>query len=670
MSDYSTEDMNDFVVTLISLFGYDFGIKYISSLLKDKGYKTYIIQFGQLRYPAEFLDNDYFTPSLPKHNPCSPEDVRLLIDLLKQLKPKVVGISLTSVTFKTAKIITARIKKHLDVIVVWGGIHATISPEECILHADIVCRGEGELPMWELVEKLRKRERVASIQNLWIRDNARIERNELRPLIENLDDLPFADFIDRTNKFLIDSGKIVTSPPIISGYEIYSYPIMSSRGCMFGCSFCCNSIIKEEYRGKGSYLRRRNVRNVIEELKRAIKELPIGLIRFWDDVFTYDKEWIKDFSEHYLAEVGKPLGCYAHPTYTDKDIIAALAKAGLVSIIVGIQSGSEMINRNLFARSQSHQDILEFTKTVKRLYINPRYDVIVDNPYETEQDHHSCVELLAALPRPYFMQFYSLCYFPKTPLTQKALCDTIITANDVEQHSSKAFNNFFLSLSLSKTKKRLFWNCIKAMAVNHHFPKRLVWFCKMNRLFRKYPQVLFFLSRYYLYLFKQIGKKKLRVWTTPALVEDVLINNYLISGKAGCLFRKRRIFYTLFPVPGAHSFKKFCLTITNTCNKSLSMYFLIEIIPLNETRLSNKSVWSIKREVDKDTKHDIYLDLAYPELFFSFGEKRIRAKLLKKGNFEAGGRRLYVLKLKVCFLKKLIPWRLPYRTVSRILCTV
>jgi anaerobic magnesium-protoporphyrin IX monomethyl ester cyclase len=660
-------------IVLISLFGYDFGIRYISSFLKEQGYQTYIIQFNQLKWSVEFLDNDYFTVPLLEHKICSWEDLTLLLDLLKQLNPKVVGISLTSVTMKTAQIITLEIKKHLETIVVWGGIHAIIAPEECIQYADIVCIGEGEIPMEELVEKISKNEPLTGIKNLWINNNGNIEKNELRPLIDDLDSLPFADFIEEDNKFLIDSGKIVKGPSIVSGYEQYTYPIISSRGCMFACSFCCNSILKEKYKGKGLYLRRRSVIKVIEELKLAIRKKNIFSIRFWDDVFTYDKDWIEAFCSRYLLEIGKAFTCYAHPKYTDRKILTELANKGLVVIVVGLQSGSETINRDVFARTQSNQDILEFTKIFKRLYITPRYDMISENPYETAQEQNNSIEFILKLPRPYMMQFYSLCYFPKTPLTKRALDDKVIDIQDLEQYSSKALNNFFMFLPLSKTKEQLFWNCIKAMAVNERFPKGLVQFCKSSRFLSRYPRLIFFLSRCYLYLFKHIRHKKSRsraTWAIPALTHKISFNSYFVLGNTQALFHKPKISFSFFPLNNTNTSKRFCLNIAHKFRNSLFISFLIEVILLTETRMSNKTVWCIKLEIENCYQKNIYLDLKYPELYFSFDGKRRRPKLLRKSNFETGDKRLYILQVKYRTLGKSIHRGSPYYLAGRVLCNI
>ena len=561
-------------VALISLFGLDFGLRSISSLLKKNGYCSSLIFFNKHSYSAEFLGNDYFTPRLLNHEMCSKDDLDLLIFLLKKIKPSIIGISVSSVTMQAAKRITCRIKEHFDTIIVWGGIHAIIAPEECIQHADIVCVGEGEFPMLELAKKVKHRHLITGINNLWIKRDGFIEKNRMNDLMVNLDILPFPDFIDENNKFLIDRGRLGREVIVNSASEKDVYPIMTSRGCMFSCSFCCNSVIRKRYQGKGPYLRRRSVGNVITELKLAIMSgWRIRTIRFWDDIFTYDSQWIEEFCPRYLHEIGKPFNCYVHPKSTSRNMLCRLKEVGLNRAIIGIQTGSEEVASQFFSRNQSNQDILDFSYFVKQQGIRLRFDLIVDNPYENESDHNIAVELLLKLPTPFQIQIYSLCWFPKTPLTKRAILNNVISEKDLEQYTFKALNNFHLQIPLFKDKYNLFWNCIIAMSVNRKFSKHWVRLCKKNNFFRKYPYVLFLLSKYYLILLTrfEIKWQRNRIFIIKML-EHSLVNDVayisrhtasqrFIIGGAESLFIQRKIKYSFFPLNSSTRSKKFCLRV-------------------------------------------------------------------------------------------------------------
>ncbi|OGS12598.1 MAG: hypothetical protein A2285_03200 [Elusimicrobia bacterium RIFOXYA12_FULL_57_11] len=632
-------------IALVTLFDLDFGARSISACLKQRGYPVSLIAFNRKRYSVGLLGNDFFNARVPLRNICGKKDLQMLIALLRKLNPAVIGISLTATTFQTAKTITLEIKKHLAAKVVWGGIHAIVCPEECIRFADIVCVGEGELPMLKLAEKLSNGEPVSGIGNLWIKNEKGIEKNEMLPLIGDLDQLPFPDFVERDGKFLIDSGRITREYELTSAYERNVYPIMTSRGCMYACSFCSNSILRRKYEGRGNYLRRRSVDNVIAELKYAAANRQFDRVRFWDDIFTYDAPWISDFCARYSREVGKPFTCYTHPLRTDREIMVKLRGAGLYTANLGIQSGSEEMSRNLFARIQSNQDLVEFARFVDKLGVTSRYDVIADNPYETDQDERHTAELLMQLPYPFQVQLYSLCWFPETPLTKKALEDKTISGTDVEQYTSKALNNFHMYISLSANKRSLFWNCIKGMAVNRLFPAPLIRACMQSRFLRKHPRVLFWAGKLYLQLRSRYSVKPVKggiaveriipyhVARTIVPLDRHITDCHAVTGAAAWLFKKPEVDYSLFPLPAAGAGREICLRIRNHAGQKKDFAFVLMLVAYDDffEQFPPATLWGIRVPAGTVLENDLKLTLAYPELSYSLGGAGGAVKLLGKG---------------------------------------
>jgi radical SAM superfamily enzyme YgiQ (UPF0313 family) len=225
-------------------------------------------------------------------NPPTGDEIKNLTGVVKEFKPLFVGISFRSTLFKLACEITKEIKKEVNTLVVFGGIHSTIRPEQCIRVADIVCIGEGEGPIVELAIKLSKGEKIDNIQSLWVKKEDKIIKNDVHPLIQELDSLPFPDFSNE-NKFLVEMGRVL---PLIDPDLIATYCLMTSRGCPFSCTYCCNNTLRRIFKGKGKYVRRRTVVNVIEELVQAKKMFKnLTYIVFFDDVFTFDINWIRKF---------------------------------------------------------------------------------------------------------------------------------------------------------------------------------------------------------------------------------------------------------------------------------------------------------------------------------------------------------------------------------------
>jgi len=641
---------------LISLFNYDLGIRSIASFLKSKGYPVDIISFGQLKLSYEIFFNNYILAKPLRLPPYTSSDLNVLLKLLSQLKPDLVGISFPSTTFLTACAITKKIKENFSIPVIWGGIHPTLCPEECIPHTDMVCIGEGEYPMLEVVQKIENKQPLTGIKNLWIKhQDGSIEKNPLRELISDLDSLPYPDFVDYGNKYLIDRGRLVIEPPIISAYTKYEYPLMSTRGCPFACSYCANSILREIYKDKGPYLRRRSVEHVIEELEYARSKRTILNVRFWDDVFTYDEDWIAKFVELYRKKIALPFACYTHPEYTHKNIIKMLRDAGLVSIDIGIQSGSQEFCRDKFKRYQSNEKIIEFAYFLKELGVRPRYNLIMDNPLEDDEDFNNTFELMLKLClnyKNYESALYSLCYFPKVEFTLELLKRGMIREEDVEGRNYKALNNFFMCLDLARDKKRLFRDTLIAMIVSGFYNYNFIRRCKESIFFKNHPKILIYFLRLKLWMesliiyFRlslniksldlSIIKRKYPEIILHKIIHSLKKKKYLLS-----YFKSEILCRNFLMVPNQifeYSLRKDCavlpINIENDRKKILLriifrksnevINFLRFFLLMRLLYTGNKiALWNLPIEIN-DKVTDIELELDFPRFFIIFKNKGIK----------------------------------------------
>lgn len=463
-------------IVLISLYSTDaIGIRYISSVLKNQGYRVTLILFKELYLAADLM-------SLP-----SEKEYRLLSDLLKSLKPDIVGISLRSSYFKIASEITRRIKKELSLPVIWGGTHSTIAAEESIQVADMICVGEGEYPLLELADKMSLSQDYSQISNLWFRKDGRIIKNKVRPLIQDLDSLPFPDYGDK-NKYFIEDGIISSFDP---GLQTYNLNILASRGCPYHCSYCCNSIFNDIYHGKGPRIRRRSVENVMEEIL-TLKDNFSNLRRvdFIDEVFAWDKQWTAEFIEQYKKRVHSPFQCAQHPNIVNRDILKLLKEAGLERVEVGVQSGSERVRKEYFERPVSDRRLLQDSRLLKEMGVVPFYDFIVDNPFESEEDRRQGLEFLLKFPRPFHLHVFSLIYFPNSVITKRALSAHLISKDKVEGHAEQTFEQMFATLKYPRPKSDQFWISLYSLASKSFIPKSLIRWLSHRDFLKKHPKPL------------------------------------------------------------------------------------------------------------------------------------------------------------------------------------
>ena len=196
--------MSDLVVVFVALFRYhNFPVRILHPLLQEiQGVNPHSIflkncDTNNFEYPTE-------------------KEEELFLDLIKKLNPDIVSFTVLSPFAIIAKKLTRLVKQNNpNITIIWGGIHPTIFPEDCIKDADIICIGEGEGALTELVTHMRDGQSYHQINNLWIRDTDQIIKNPLRPLIQNLDSLPFPLYGDNSYYF-IDNNLISKNDPLLS----------------------------------------------------------------------------------------------------------------------------------------------------------------------------------------------------------------------------------------------------------------------------------------------------------------------------------------------------------------------------------------------------------------------------------------------------------------------
>lgn len=355
-------------------------------------------------------------------------------DFLEGKDYGLIGISLTSNFFDHARMITGLIKKKYQTPIVWGGVHPTVRAEECLQYADIVVRGEGEDALLQLVRALETNTSLESVGNLAYKAGGDIKFNPLNPLIQDLDALPMQDF-DYSTHYLAYQKKIMPMTEelvykvMASGYgdNSYGYSTMANRGCPNSCSYCINSTLKELYRGKGNFIRKRSYQNVIEELTMIKRRLPkLTYLLFSDETFLMGKkiDWIKDFCELYKEKFGLPFYCCFSPEDVSEESLRLLSEAGLFNAEMGIQSCS---NRTLIEdyKRQENTNLIKAAHILNKFSDRtmPIYDVILDNPYESDEDRKDIIRFLLKLPRPFELELFSLTWFPGATITEKGIAD-------------------------------------------------------------------------------------------------------------------------------------------------------------------------------------------------------------------------------------------------------
>lgn len=337
--------------------------------------------------------------------------------------PDLIAFSVVTHQWAHIKRVAALIKTKFQAPVICGGAHPTFNPSQVMDDPNInmVCIGEGEYPLLDVLNCLENGGDLSTIPNIWAKnENGQVFKNESRPLIENLDEIPFPDRSLLPFQEIVDS---CNTEPVI----------MASRGCPYNCAFCSNSAYRSIYKGKGNWVRQRSPENVIEEIREMNDHYTINTLNFYDECFGYNKRWLETFCSLYKEEFGFPFGCFIRAETMKRENFRMLAEAGLALIYLGIESGNENIRYNVMNRKVSDERIISACKDAKAEGIQVWTYNIVGVPGETVETIDETMEL----NRKINPNFVSVSLFQPMPGTK--LYDECIE------------KNYFSGLTLSKS---------------------------------------------------------------------------------------------------------------------------------------------------------------------------------------------------------------------------
>lgn len=339
------------------------GIEYLSAALKECSHEVDLI-FDPMLFNTYFLN----VKSLARLFNFK----KFILNDIKRIQPELVCFSVFSDFNGWACALAEEIKKVCNAPIIFGGIHPTSTPETVIQNkfVDFVCVGEGEEALVELANAIETGQSTNGIANIWSKEEGFVHKNPLRPLIKDLDKLTFPDKELFKNEYPFSSNGI--------------YTIMASRGCVNACTYCYNSYLRELYKDKGEYLRRRSSENVLSELRIAKDKWHIKRVSFFDDLFIYDFEWLKHFLYQYKNEINLPYFCHIHPQYITPGVVALLESTGCSSAAMGIQTFNEQIRKNILHRYESNQCIINAIEAFKGSKIFLYTNIIIGLPNQDE----------------------------------------------------------------------------------------------------------------------------------------------------------------------------------------------------------------------------------------------------------------------------------------------
>jgi radical SAM superfamily enzyme YgiQ (UPF0313 family) len=366
-----------------SQLGFNYGIAHLSAVLKQAGHDVALWQL---------CDDIEPLPSREQ-----------FISRLQRESADIIGFSVVTNQWPYTKKLATWARKTTDAPLVCGGIHTMAAGEEILQSKlfDYIIRGEAEEAFAEFVDRLSKNQDPSGLNNLGYMLNGSSRFNPLRPL-PDLKKLPFKDYD------IFDFQKIIDAKNGWTG-------LMASRGCPFSCTYCFNHQLVSNYRQdlgcsfKGlNYIRHFEVNQMIKEIEYLLQNYRnISMFILDDDLFTFYREYVKQFCAAYKKISSLPFVVNAHVGFFDEKRARYLADANCSIVKFGVESGSERIRRRILQRRMKNEKIISALETAHLYGLHTSIFLMIGLPDETRADVMATIRLMArARPGRYRWSFF------------------------------------------------------------------------------------------------------------------------------------------------------------------------------------------------------------------------------------------------------------------------
>ena len=319
------------------------------------------------------------------------------IEELCAARPRVLGITAMTHEIMTSAEIAEAVKKRCpETIVVLGGFHCSFLPERTMKEFpafDYVVVGEGEIAFLKFVRSVLAGDDPSGIQGIASRHGDSVRLNGRGEIPEDLDDLgtPAWELFPRAEM----------------------YPVMSQRGCPFGCNFCS--------RPYGRTLRSRSAAHVVAEIKRNIDLYGCKEMHFYDETFTVKKKHVADICDK-LEEEGLSgkvkYWSYVHANTVDLPTARKMKRAGFAQVGMGVESGNPEIMAQM-KKGVTLERIEEASRIFKEAGIKLGCYFVLGHPHETEETIKDTIRFATKL-NPYSVGFGLMTPYPGTEVWDMA----------------------------------------------------------------------------------------------------------------------------------------------------------------------------------------------------------------------------------------------------------
>jgi radical SAM superfamily enzyme YgiQ (UPF0313 family)/predicted SAM-dependent methyltransferase len=346
---------------------YSLGVMYVSSYLRENGYNNQIID-------DQITRGGFYTQQ---------DALKLVVRTIEKEKPQFVGLSCLVSEIKEAIDLNREIKRvSPEIRTLVGGTQAFDTPELFLKNGfDYVVRGEGEIATLELIENLSQGKGIEEVKGIVWMKNGNIVHNEPRPMIENIDSLPYPsyDLVNMKRHTAIHSW-------VIRGLPLKTALVLTARGCPYSCSFCeCNAIF-------GRKVRYRTRENIYGEVKLLRDKYNAEAIWFVDDTLTINKNHIKMVCE-IMKDLNMWWGCQGRVNTVNSEMIEEMKESGCLQIDFGVESGSNRVLKEIINKNITIEQTRRAFEICHKYKMRTLANIMIGLPTESKDEMYKTLQL-------------------------------------------------------------------------------------------------------------------------------------------------------------------------------------------------------------------------------------------------------------------------------------
>ena len=303
------------------------------------------------------------------------KEINRTVEEIIKTNPDFLGISvMTGTQTKHSAELSKKIKQKSNIPILWGGIHPSLLPKQCLeeSYIDFVAVGEGEETNVEFAGKFLKGEELGSILGLGYKKEGQPVLNPQRPLIADLNKW-------RLDFSLLDLEKFIF--PLDKYKRVIAYK--TSRGCPFQCAFCYN------YEFNKARWRAWSEEAVLEDINFLKEKYKIDAVKFYDDNFFVDRKRALSL----LKKINLPSHLEIRIDFIDEALVKELKDLKIFDMLIGIESGSNRLLQ-LIDKRFTVERLLEGVRVIADNNLHASYSLMVGLPTESRKEFKQTIDLM------------------------------------------------------------------------------------------------------------------------------------------------------------------------------------------------------------------------------------------------------------------------------------